>query len=247
MGEVIGKKLLTPSMIRLELGSHDLSGFTSSGRADEWIRLVFPHDDTGEIVLPVFVDTGWQTTSGRVACESRPYTVRKWLPDKGVLTVDFVIHQGGRASSWAMDADVGQKIGIGPPGGRYKLPENCDWVLLLSDITGLPAVGRIVEETPLNKLMVAHVEIPSGADRQSLTRPCGFAVHWYETFCRDGFATRLADIARSVSLPDGPGYIWIAGEATAVSESRKHFRDVLGFDKDRITSVGYWIEGQARG
>ncbi|MFK0686561.1 SIP domain-containing protein [Brucella intermedia] len=47
-------------------------------------------------------------------------------------------------------------------------------------------------------------------------------------------------------MPEGPGYIYIAGEARAASDCRKHFRDVLGFDKRRIDAIGYWIEGQAR-
>ncbi len=57
----------------------------------------------------------------------------------------------------------------------------------------------------------------------------------------------LPQIAWAIdSLPEGPGYIYIAGEARAASECRKHFRDRLGFDKTRIDAIGYWIEGQAR-
>ncbi|MBN8933850.1 MAG: SIP domain-containing protein, partial [Rhizobium pusense] len=59
--------------------------------------------------------------------------------------------------------------------------------------------------------------------------------------------TRLLDIAQAIKLPEGEGYLYIAGEATAASEVRKHFRDVVGVDKERITSVGYWVEGQSRG
>jgi NADPH-dependent ferric siderophore reductase len=246
MGEVIGKKFLTPSMIRLELGNCDLSEFKSSGKSDEWVRLVFPHDHTKEIVLPVFIDSGWQIPAGRLACESRPYTVRRWRPDEGVLIVDFVVHEGGRAASWALNTEVGQKIGIGPAGGRYELPERCDWVFLLCDVTGLPAAGRILEELPASVRAFAHVEVPLFDDRQAIECEAYVAWHWYETFGQEGRATQLFDIARAANLPDSPGYIWIAGEASAVSESRKHFRDVLGFDKDRITSVGYWIQGQAR-
>ncbi|WP_414650539.1 SIP domain-containing protein [Ensifer sp.] len=60
-------------------------------------------------------------------------------------------------------------------------------------------------------------------------------------------ATRLADIARSIELPKSPGYIWIAGEAQAVSEAREHFRDQPEFDKDRTTAIGHWFLGKPRG
>ncbi|MNL78558.1 Siderophore-interacting protein [compost metagenome] len=84
------------------------------------------------------------------------------------------------------------------------------------------------------------------ADRQALTSQADISASWYDSFGKHGRASGLDEIARHIRLPDGPGYIWIAGEATCVSESRKHFRDALGFDKQRITAVGYWILGQAR-
>lgn len=118
---------------------------------------------------------------------------------------------------------------------------------LLSDITGLPAVGRILEELPSGKRVFAHIEIPYGDDRQEIDSHADVSITWHESFGIDGTGTRLSEIARAISLPDGAGYIWVAGEATAAADSRSYFRDISGFDEERIRSVGYWIEGQARG
>ncbi|MNT46913.1 Vibriobactin utilization protein ViuB [compost metagenome] len=137
-------------------------------------------------------------------------------------------------------------VGLCNPEGRYRLPVDAQWIVLLCDITGLPAAARILEELPNGITAKVHVELPDMADRQALTSQADISASWYDSFGKHGRASGLDEIARHIRLPDGPGYIWIAGEATCVSESRKHFRDALGFDKQRITAVGYWILGQAR-
>ncbi|WP_425645292.1 siderophore-interacting protein [Agrobacterium leguminum] len=241
---------LTPNMVRVIVEGDDLAGFQSSGMPDEFVYLLFPPAGAKTAVLPQQSDAEsglWYYPEGVTEPAGRYYTIRRWDAVRCELLIDFAIHEGGIGAAWAMRAKAGDPLGVRRPTARFNIPADCDWICLLADFTGLPAVGRIVEEMPAGRAIVSHIEIPSGADRQLFERPCDVAVHWYETFCRDGCATRLHEIARSVVLPDGPGYVWIAGEATAVSESRKYFRDVLGFDKDRITSVGYWIEGQVRG
>ena len=141
-------------------------------------------------------------------------------------------------------------VGICNPEGRLWIPKGSDWILMLTDITGLPAVGRVLEELPEGFQAIVHVDVPYDAVRQEIETKANASVHWHVCHGlkdeRPGY-TELPRIAQSItSLPDGPGYIYIAGEARAVSDCRKHFRDRLGFDKKRIDAIGYWIEGQAR-
>lgn len=246
MGEVINRRSITPSMIRILIGGEDVKNFASSQKADEWARLVFPHKDTGNVVLPVFTGAGWSTPEGALPCESRPYSIRGWDASEGTIIVDFVTHEGGIASTWAKNAVVGCQIGIGPAGGRYEPPDDRNWTLLLCDVTGLPAASRIIEEYPRGHRLLASIEIPDASDRQSLQTDADLTLSWHESFRADTQCTRLCEIARSVELPTGNGYIWIAGEASAVSDCRKYFRDTAGIEKNRIVSVGYWIDGQAR-
>lgn len=247
LARVISVERITPSMIRIRIGGEGLRGRISSPHADEWIRLRFPLPGEQTINLPEFVNGKWQTPEGLNPSPTRPYTVRNWDSHAAIITIDFVAHEGGVAADWAMSARPGDPIGLGNPGGRYRLPEDAGWILLVADITGLPAVGRILEELPADRRAHVHVEIPDAADQQRLTSAAGHEITWYHSFGKPETPTRLADIARAITLPSGPGYIWIAGEATAASDSRKHFRDILGFDKERITSIGYWILGQSRG
>lgn len=237
---------LTPSMIRVVLDVDGAERLVETGHADEWIRLAFAPDDDTPVTLPVLANGKWGRPDGSKPCPNRPYTIRRWDRANGEMVVDLVAHEGGVGASWALSAKPGDVVGLCNPEGRYRLPSDAQWIVLLSDITGLPAAGRILEELPDGIAAKVHLELPDMADRQELTSKADISVSWYDSFGKHGRASGLEQIARSIPLPDGPGYIWIAGEATSVSESRKHFRDALGFDKQRITAVGYWILGQAR-
>ncbi|MGF6175846.1 siderophore-interacting protein [Ensifer sp. 4252] len=237
---------LTPSMIRVVLEVEGADRLVETGHADEWIRLAFAPDDETPVSLPVLSNGKWGRPDGSKACPNRPYTIRHWDRERAEMVVDLVVHEGGVGATWALAAKPGDMVGLCNPEGRYRLPVDARWIVLLCDITGLPAAARILEELPAGIAAKVHVELPDMADRQALTSQADIIAFWYDSFGKHGRASRLDEIARDIRLPGGPGYIWIAGEATCVSESRKHFRDALGFDKQRITAVGYWILGQAR-
>lgn len=222
------REAITASMLRIVLGGGDLHRFRSTGQPDEFVWLSFPVADDEEGL-------------------GRYYTVRRWDSARAEMTIDFVKHDVGIATNWAQRAREGDEIRLLPPRSRFSPPPDARYIALISDITGLPAVGRILEELPSDRRVLAHVEIPHENDRQTIASACDVNLQWHETFGHDNRATRLLDIARRMTFPEGPGYVWIAGEAKAVSQCRKHFRDVAGFAKDHITSVGYWVEGQARG
>lgn len=242
---------LTPAMIRVVLKVQDGERLVATDHPDEWVRLALRPDAHTPVTLPVKMENGrWDRPDGSVSCPNRPYTVRAWDPATSEMIIDLVVHEGGVAASWAMDAKPGDVVGICNPEGRFEPPPGAEWVLLLVDITGLPAVGRILEELPATMRAIVHVEIPSRADQQALDSRANVDLVWHETHGRrdgDKAYTRLPEIAeRFTELPHGPGYIYIAGEARAASACRKHFRDRLGFDKHAIDAIGYWIEGRAR-
>lgn len=242
---------LTPSMIRVVLHVAEGERLIPSGHPDEWVRLALRPDENTPVSIPVLMENGkWGRPDGSKHCPNRPYTIRRWNPDTCEMTIDIVVHEGGVASGWATGAKEGDIVGICNPEGRFWFPKGSRWLLMLTDITGLPAVGRVLEELPAGMTAIVHVEIPSDADRQELKTGANIKIVWHSCHGvkpdRDGH-TELPRIAGEIgTLPDGPGYIYIAGEAKAASACRSHFRDTLGFDKNRIDAVGYWIEGQAR-
>ncbi|ERM00597.1 hypothetical protein Q644_25790 [Brucella intermedia 229E] len=253
LGETIVVERLSPSLTRIVLKVEDGGRLVPSGHPDEWVRLALKPNAQTPVTLPVKMENGkWGgRPDGSQHCPNRPYTVRHWNPATCEITIDIVVHEDGVAATWAKNAKVGDVVGICNPEGRFWIPRGSEWLLMLTDITGLPAVGRILEELPAGFRAIVHVEVPSEDDRQVIVTKADALVTWHACHGmkpeRPGY-TELPRIAREITeLPEGPpGYIYIAGEARAASDCRKHFRDVLGFDKRRIDAIGYWIEGQAR-
>ena len=251
LATAISVERLTPSMIRVALHVDGGERLVPSGHPDEWLRLALPPDADTPVTLPVLMDNGkWGRPDGSKHCPNRPYTIRRWDAATREMVIDIVVHEGGVAAGWAMTAKVGDVVGLCNPEGRFWLPEGSRWLMMLTDITGLPAVGRVLEELPAGLRAIVHVEVPSEADRQEIATQADVTITWHASHGprpdRSGY-TDLPRIAAGIdSLPEGPGYIYIAGEAKAAAACRAHFRDGLGFDKDRIDAVGYWIEGQAR-
>ena len=116
---------LTPHMRRVVLGGSDLDGFVSLA-PDDHIKLI--------------LDTGGDKP------EMRDYTPRAFDPTARRLTVDFALHDAGPATAWALAAAPGDTITVGGPRGSAVVAPVFDWWLLIADETGLPAMGRWVEE-----------------------------------------------------------------------------------------------------
>ena len=53
--------------------------------------------------------------------------------------------------------------------------------------------------------------------------------------------SRLEEILRSAELPAGTGYIWVAGETTAMRGARRYLRHELKLPSSAYKVIGYWI------
>ncbi len=115
---VLRREPLSPHLVRLTLGG--LEGFASSGVPDEWVGLVVP----GQF-------------------QSRYYTVRSW--DGAELVLDVVVHDEGLVTEWASRDCVGELVTIQEAKGSFAMPESAGWLLLVGDLTAMPAMARILE------------------------------------------------------------------------------------------------------
>ena len=106
---------------RIVLGGESLEGFSSRG-FDDHTKLFFPQ--AGErIAPPTMTDEGIVWPEG-VRPQSRDYTPL-YNAERHELAYDFFIHDGGVASSWAMNARVGDTLTIGGPRGGLRLAALC--------------------------------------------------------------------------------------------------------------------------
>jgi len=168
--------------------------------------------------------------------EGRTYSVRHHDGDR--IDLDIVLHTGGRGSSWAQTVSVGERVGLDHSRAWYRPPPGIAWQLLVTDLAGLPATARIVEEMSPAVATTVIVEAIDHHDLDYLpVRPGVTVVPSLGT--GNGLApSRLADLAREVGLP-ARGYCWFGGEAAASREVRKYLRG-QGWTVDRYDITGYW-------
>ncbi|WP_241665791.1 siderophore-interacting protein [Prescottella subtropica] len=211
---------ITPNMQRITLSGGDLDHFRSSGDPDERLLVMFPTDGP---------EPGL-----------RSYTVRHWNPATTEMDIDFAVHDGGAAVHWALHATPGDILGVTSASGWYHPPADTAWQLLIADMTALPAVGRILEElTPGTRVHVV-AEITDPLDEQHIDTSGDVTWTWLHGTGNGIGPSALAATVRAWTPPDGPGYVWFAGEAGLSRIVRRRLRHDLDFPADRYDVIGYW-------
>ena len=235
---VVGVSDLTPRMRRVTLAGDDLLRF--AGEDNLHVRLYFP---------PEGREPEWPTRGADGLAlpgdpERKPhvrkYTIRRIDAARGLVEVDFVLHEAaGPGSDWAKTARTGTVIGMAGPGGRSA--KLVDWLLLAGDETALPAIARILEKLPDGSEGVALIEVEDESDRVSLAAPQGVEIRWLH---RDGGASVLFDAVRQTTIATGRSrFCWAGAEFDTIQAIRKHWRQDCGLDKSEQLAVAYWRHG----
>lgn len=114
-------------MLRATLGGEAMATFPA-GQPSAYVKLRFAQANSDRPLL-------------------RTYTTRLQRPDS--VAIDFVRHgDGGPTARWAEDVQPGETIDIGGPGPRPLVDPGADWVLLIGDMTVLPAIFANIEGLP---------------------------------------------------------------------------------------------------
>ncbi|MGB0098823.1 MAG: siderophore-interacting protein [Nocardioides sp.] len=212
--QVLRRERLSEHLVRLVLGGPGLAAFESTGVPDEWVGLVVP----GQF-------------------QSRYYTVRSW--SGGELVLDVVVHEVGLVTEWAAregaDSCLGESVTITEPKGSFAMPPEAGWLLLVGDLTAMPAMARIASVVDRPTRIWAEVPddlagyLPDTAEVTWLTPP-------------GGAQSDLATVVESIDWPAGEGYFWMAGESAQMRAIRKHL-----MRERRLLSTAYDVMGYWRG
>ncbi|AJP50758.1 siderophore-interacting protein [Pseudomonas simiae] len=222
---------ITPRMRRITLGGPELAGFVSLG-SDDHIKLMFPQNAAEQAALqsPTFSIKGDGPQPAM-----RDYTPRRFDLSLGELDIDFVLHGDGPASTWAEQAQVGQHLYIGGPRGSMIVPDIFDSYLLIGDETALPAIARRLEELPAGRKVLAVIEIADAAEQQALQSAAELEVIWVLRGQVD-----LLDTVRTLTLPSGALYTFVAMETKLSRQVRRVLLDTHKVDEAFLKAVGYW-------
>jgi NADPH-dependent ferric siderophore reductase len=208
------REQLSPHLVRLTL---ELDGFVSTGVPDEWVGLVVP----GQFQV-------------------RYYTVRSYDARRdghGELVLDVVVHEVGLVTEWASRDVVGETVVITEPKGSFGPPADAEWLMLVGDLTALPAMARIAETTALPARVWAQV--PDVELREGYL-PERAEVTWLAE------GQGLAQAVEALDWPDTPGYFWMAGESADMRAIRKHLMRDRALPASAYDVMGYWRAASAR-
>jgi NADPH-dependent ferric siderophore reductase len=219
VADVLHREQLSPHLVRLTLGGAGLAGFTSTGIPDEWVGLVVP----GQF-------------------QSRYYTVRSWTG--GELVLDVVVHDVGLVTQWASGECVGQQVTITEPKGSFAMPDGSAWLLLVGDLTALPAMARIAETYGSSVPTRIWAEVPDLPEDLGHYLPEGPDTTWLTL--PDHGGSRLAAVVETIDWPEGEGYFWMAGESAQMRAIRKHLMRERRLPSTAYDVMGYWRAVTAR-
>lgn len=249
--EVLQTRLVTPRMVRLTLGGPALAGFEVGGPAAS-IRLLVPPAGgaSGELRLPEWSGNEFLLPDGtrpvlRTLTPLFPADDHAGTATGPRLAVEVVVHPGGAASQWATAARPGDVVAFSGPGRGYDVDVAAPSYLLGGDETALPAIGQLLEVLGGRTPVAVHVEVAHLDARRDLPAVGDPAsVHWHPRALASLPGEALVSAVRAAPIERGTR-LWIAGEARAVQQIRRHLFGELGLPRAEATVRGYWKYGHA--
>lgn len=164
----------------------------------------------------------------------RRYTVRSMAEE--MLVLDAVLHGHGPGSAWAAGLRPGDPVTFFGPRGEIGLPD-ADWLLALTDESGLPAIAAVAEALGSRPISVL-AEIADADERYPL--PANAEVRW---LTRDGRPAGSADLLAAALAEFGPpagrGYAYVLAESRAAVLLRDAL-PAVGLDRTAVYAKGYW-------
>lgn len=236
---VVSADYFTPHMLRIRFSGEDLKRFSLFGAMH--VRLLLPTEEVPQPVWPIMGPNGlpfWPDENKRPA--ARAYTIRSLNIAEGWMDIDFYIHETeGLASLWAKNARAGDKIGLMGPVGRPL--RQAKQYLIGADMTGLPAIGRMLEEFAPDVTGHVLIAVDAESDIQPLAHPQGVTIEWIVNADQDAAATELTNRLRALPWPEGDdSFGWFAAEAEHAKTMRDYWRKHLGKSRDQTLVAGYW-------
>jgi len=237
---VLGRRTLSSHLVTVTLGG--LTSYASTGVPDEYTRVLIPPAGA-DLVLPE-IDERWNITYPEGAAEPdfRVYTIsdHRVVDGETQIDLDIALHDEGVGSDWARSCKPGDRVGLIEPHGLYAAPDDVGWQLLVADITGVPAVARILRGLSAGQQVVAHLVITDPGDEIALPSAADVDLTWELVAKETDICGALEQAVTSRDLPASDRYVWLAGEARSSRAVRKHLRRELGWPQSDFYTCGYW-------
>lgn len=231
MTQVLSVNDLSPHIKRIVLTALSLSDFPEN-RESAHVKVIFPNPSSNNSKPKLGLYIGFKKWM-------RSYTIRAFDKINLTLTIDFAVNEHqGLASNWALQAKVGDYLGIAGPGEVKHANLVSNKHLFLGDITALPAIAATLEKLPKDAMGHAYIQIPDKKDIQRLKIPKMVEVHWIITTNKLTSLFLEGLVSRGDDLSDTA--IFIAAEASIVKQLKGHINKNCQYDKSMLYASAYW-------
>lgn len=209
------------------------------------LKLLFP-TDSGEVIFPAVNEENKVIWQEGLREKVRTYSVRYYDVANNLLTIDFVIHEKGIATTWAQHAKVNDTIGILGMGSKNKF-DSAKQLVLLGDISAMPAICYTLEQLPKDQKAIAIIEVRSESDKVALNLSPLAKIEWIVS--PQGTSQLIAAINQlPISTDDANLFFWGGMESSLSQEVRRSLKnDYTQLPADAIQLISYWREGYAEG
>lgn len=232
---------LSPHLKRITLEGDALRGFPDNSNGAH-IKLMLPQPHQTVPVLPTLGPAGpvWPPDNERPI--TRTYSVSSYDATANELHVDFVLHgDNGPGSRWALQAQIGDAIGMAGPGGPDRVKSNADWYLLVADLSAFAALQAALHSLDTQARGYAFIEVETADDIIALQTSPQISVQWLvRGTARAGTSTLLLDAVRQLHWLPGSPSAMIAGENSQVVAIRDYLLQEKRIPKKMLYAVPYW-------
>jgi NADPH-dependent ferric siderophore reductase len=230
--EVSHVQVLSPAMRRITFKGAELEGFEPTLPAS-YLKLIFPEPGQTEPMRPL--------PDGPRPTAMRTYTPLALRSAVNEVDVDFVLHGEGPASTWAVQAQVGQVLYLMGPGPGYAMDMATAHHLLMADDSALPAIETILATLPASATVHVLLEVISAAEERALQTAATLTTQWLPRGTDHRTAGQSLEAAlRALPAIAADTKIYLACEAAAMRRIRQVLMDELGVNRNNIVGRGYW-------
>jgi NADPH-dependent ferric siderophore reductase len=242
LAEVTAVTKIAPRLVSVLVTGPELDPFADAAPTSH-LKVFLPAEGQDAPALPEFTPDGAVYADDTPRPVVRTYTPRRYDPATKTLEIQFLLHGEGPASAWAERVRPGDKLAVAGPGGRFSLEPQAGHWWIAGDESAIPAIGTLLDALPDTVTADVHIEVAGADDVIDLAAPAKAQVSWHHRTAPYAFGVELADAARNAALPDG-ARIWVACEAAAMRDIRRHFTRERGIPLSQLVTRGYWRVGE---
>ncbi len=231
---MLGSEQRSQRMVRVTLAGPALAGFPTPQPAAS-VRLLLPSE--GELVMPT-----WNGNEFLLPDGERP-VIRTFTPHHRPavteLDLDIVLHDGGTASAWALEAPVGDPVAVSGPGTGYEFDPKASLLVIVGDESAIAAAGQLLEAAPRTLVLKVTIEAAGPGARVALPHHPRAEIQWLDLPPGEAPGSTLMAALEEADLGEGTR-VWAAGEAAAMHRIRQQLFTERGLPRWSATVRGYW-------